>query len=637
MYSSLFEPIKLAAVTVPNRIVRAAHGVEMDDEATLAYHEARARGGVGLSMLGVIVTEDHDGAYPFLERMADVHHLYGSRIFRQLMGAGSDFPPRAGSVVYSASDVPDPSVGIVPVAMTKQMIAETVESFARAARRTADAGMDGIEIHAAHGKLLQQFLSPALNHRDDEYGGCPENRVRFLVEVIGAVREQVGGDYPVGVRLSSEDQVRGGLDVEQTVQIARAIQSSVDFIDVTFGGHWRRHMITGTTEVPHGYQVPTSEVVTAAVQVPTIVTGRILTLDQADHLVSSGVADMVSMVRALIADPGLVEKARDGRQAEIRPCIGTTVGCLGGVMSGRGFGCVVNLAAGKELEVPFEPEPAHDPKRVLVVGGGPAGLEAARAAALRGHAVELHELTGHLGGQVSIAAAAPHRADVGVITGWLSEELYRLGVEVHLRSAVEPDLIAAARPDEVIVATGSIPRRDFQLWRPAGPIPGSQLPHVFTSWELFGFGGRARIGSSAVVYDDTGTFEAISVADQLIEQGAAVKFVSRLDAPGANIPAPVMTVGGSRERLMSGPFEIFGSSYIERITPESVEVTARGTDRTRTLAADTVVIVGYNRLNRELADTLSSSGWNVHVVGDAAGGSTIMEALHQGASVARSI
>jgi 2,4-dienoyl-CoA reductase-like NADH-dependent reductase (Old Yellow Enzyme family) len=636
-YPYLFEPIRLAGTVVPNRVVRAAHGIETDPETVLAYHQARAAGGVGLSMLGVIVTDDDDGALPFLERFAAAHRAHGTIAFRQLMGSGADFPPKGSGIIYSASEVPDPSVGIVPVPMTRAMIDDVVEAFAAAARRTLDAGLGGVEVHAAHGKLLQQFLSPALNHRDDEYGGPLENRLRFLVEVLRAIRGEVGPDFPVGVRLSSEDHVAGGLEVSESLDIAQRVEPLVDFVNVTYGGHWRRHKMVGTTEIPLGYQVPTSSLMTGALQVPTIVTGRVLTLDLAEHLVASGVADMVSMVRALIADPELVNKARSGRESEIRPCIGTLVGCLGGVMSGRGFGCAVNVAAGREGTVPFEPPPTDRPKRVLVVGGGPAGLEVARTAAVRGHHVELHEMTDHLGGQVAIAASAPHRADVGAITRWLGDELDRLDVAVRLRSFVTPDVVEELAADTVVIATGSTPRRDFEVWRPAGPIPGAELPHVHTSWEVLGFGGRATIGARAVIYDDTGTFEAISVADALIAAGASVTMVSRLDGIGATLPAPVMTVGESRERLLSGPFTFVGSACIERITPEAVDIGFRGTETTRSLPADTVVVVGFNHRNRELADALVDGRVDVHVVGDAHIGQSIMEAIHSGAAVARAL
>lgn len=649
MYENLFQPITIGATTIANRIARGAHNVGLpwvdDSDDLIAYHEERAAGGVGLTILGIAgvhptsptsipVTEDRvvDG----YQRLANRLHAHGNKIFQQLWHSG---PARAypGVAPWSASDTPNPHVGVTPQPMTKTMIDEVVAAFAAAAARVKAGGLDGVEVHGAHGYLVGQFLSPATNHREDAYGGPLENRVRFLREILDAIRTEVGPDFTVGVRLSADDGIPGGLRPEDTLGIAEAVEDQVDFVDLSTGGYFRFHRMFAAMDAPLAYEIPDSEVVTRQLRVPTIVTGRIMTLDVASRIIAAGAGDLVSMVRPLIADPGLVNKARTGRSQEIRPCIGINQGCLGGLLDSGRMGCSVNPTVTREASMPFEPVgPAERHKRVLVVGGGPAGLEAARTAALRGHDVELYEMTRHLGGQVTIAAAAPHRSDIGAITQWLADEVRRLGVRIHLDVAVDPDLITGRGPDEVIIATGSTPRRDgFQSYNPAAPIRGAAHQHVYTSWDVFGFGGRAAIGARALVYDDTGGYEAVSVTEHLIAQGCEVTFVTRHETVGSTVGFRPATVFPARERMAAAGVELVPLTYISEITTHDAElVLCQGAARRR-IQADTVVLVGYNRPNRENADALTGAGIPVHLVGDATGSRTIEEAIRQAAEVAR--
>ena len=647
LYDNIFQPIDVGGVTIKNRIVRSPHGTGLQGEALIAYHEARAKGGVGMST--VEATGVHpsapsgiklfsDDCIPLLESLANRVHPHGMKMFHQLYHNGAS--NAAMPETWSASPIPNPMSGVIPVEMTKTMIDDVVGAFGAAARRVRDAGMDGVDIHASSGYLIHEFLSPALNKRTDDYGGSPDNRLRFLLEVIAAVRDAVGdAKFAVGVRLPNDDHVPGGLTPELNAQIAAAVDPLVDYVSLHMGAYWRFHKLIAPADDPLGVEMAANKVITRVTSKPTIVVGRIMTMDHASAIVDSGEADMVSMVRALIADPELVNKARRREEHKIRPCIGSNMGCVGQLMSVGRLSCVVNVAAGKEETVTAEPEqPASSGKRVLVVGGGPAGLEFARSAAIRGHDVQLFEAMSVLGGQVTMAASAPKRGDLGAITAWLIDEVETLGVDVHLNSMVDSELVKQIAPDEVVIATGTTPRADgFQISTPAAAVPGFDLPHVYSSWDLLGFGDITNIEGPAVVFDDTGSFEAISVADVLLNAGVPVTMVSRNDSIGQNLPFPPVTAGAARERLYSGEFDFIGGHYLREVNPQEVEIGVLFTPRSRRLAARTVVIVGYNEPNRELADTLAADGYRPHLIGDVRGRSSIMTAIHGAAALARTI
>ncbi len=646
-YDNLFQPIQVGPVTIPNRIVRSAHGTLLTGEPLIAYHEARARGGVGMSTLEATGVHPStatplplycDDILPFYEEIAKRVHRHGMKLFQQAyhMGA-STFAHGPLSRALAAGEIPNPLVNVMPFAVTKTQIDDIVASFGAAARRIRDGGLDGIDIHASSGYLIHEFLSPALNRREDEYGGSFDNRLRLLLEVIAAVRAAVGIDIAVGVRLPNEDYVPGGIDTELAARIAHAVDPLVDYVSLHMGTYWRFHKLIAPADDPLGVEMPSNNVITRRVTKPTIVVGRIMTLDHASALVANGEADMVSMVRALIADPELVNKGRRLEEHRIRPCIGTNIGCVGQLMTRGVLSCVVNVATAREDQVSFEPgTKAVRRKDVLVVGGGPAGLETARTLALRGHRVRLHEATQRLGGQVALAARAPHRADVGQITRWLESELETLGVEVQINSPVDVDTVARLGVDEVVIATGTTPREDgFQVAMPAVPIPGHDLPHVCSAWALFGVGRRPALAGPAVVFDDTGGFEAISAADALRAAGLAVTLVSRFEKMGELLPYPPVTVGAARERLMAGDFDFVGGHYLRRITPTEVEIGVLHTSRVRRLPAATVVLVTWNLPNRQLADELTAAGVKIHLVGDVLGQTGMMSAIHGAAELGR--
>jgi 2,4-dienoyl-CoA reductase-like NADH-dependent reductase (Old Yellow Enzyme family) len=633
-----------------NRIVRTAHGVHLpwsdDGGGQIDYHVARARGGVAMAIMGIggvhptnptVVPTHEDRVIPGLQAITGAAHEHGMKMLVQIWHGGRIKPNALGGSPWSCSAIPSPTTGIVPIAMTKSMIDEMVEHFAKAAGRVKAGGADGVEIHGANGYLITQFLSRATNIREDEYGGPLENRVRFLSEILDAVRAEVGTDFVIGLRLSSEEFAENGLNPPETAEIAKAIEPKIDFLDVSTGSYFRPDYITGNFEQPMAYQVGYSEVVTRAVSVPTIITGRVMTMDVANSIVESGAADMVSMVRGLIADPAIVVKSQQDRTEQIRPCIGMLV-CVSSTLSGS-FACAVNPSAGHEAERPELGGPdtrVAVPRRILVAGGGPAGMEAARSAALRGHEVTLFELRKQLGGQINIAARSPLRADIASITSWQADEMARLGVKVVLNQAVDPDVVLDLDPDVLIMATGSEPRRDgTQLARPAIPLIGANLPHVYSSWDLFGHGRTPTIGERALVYDDMGEYDALAVADELVARGVEVTFATGFDSFGERIAVRASTAAPILRRLAKGPVKLLIRSVLKEV--RLGEVLLDVGDEPQTVAADSVFLVGVNAPNRELADYLGDFRGEVHTVGDAAGFHSLVRAIHDGDAVGRKV
>lgn len=648
-YPHVFRPARIGAVEIPTRIVRTAHGTKltpggMVSDDLIAYHLARADADIGLTILelapvhrsspsgGIRIWDD--AALPGLRRLADALRPFPMKVFAQLahVGHGAVFADGRRPWGPSAVRSPQRDTALVPNPMTSEQISEIVAAFADGARRAVEAGLDGVEVHAAHGHLLGQFLSPLTNHRRDAYGGPIDNRARFLLETMAAAKAAVGDAAPVGVRLSADELAVGGMAGADVAAVVRLLEDAgvVDFVDLSIGSAFSYHRVIGGMDEPPGYQLAHSLPIARQTRVPSIVVGRITTLAHAEEILASGDTDLVSMVRATIADPLIVRKSRLGRAGRARPCIGCNQGCVGGNDGGSHIGCVVNPSVGVERTISDEPAPAAVTKRVVVIGGGPAGMEAARVAAQRGHTVTLIERRPVLGGQLAYARRLPYRHDIGQIVGWLAAELKQLGVEVRLGVEASPAEVERLAPDDVVVATGSAPRTDAALTSAplVGPIPGSDLPHVRTTWQALD--GAPPPGGSVVVVDDVGHYEGVGVAEWLLAEGAGRVTLVTSRARLAVLMEPARTVGALKTRLGRRPgFTFLPDATLCRIDPASVTVRPVFGGADRTIDADAVVLVLSNQpvVPHVRGDR---AAWTEHIVGDAGGARFLQVAIDEG-------
>ncbi|HUJ91586.1 MAG TPA: FAD-dependent oxidoreductase [Gaiellaceae bacterium] len=594
-YPHLFEPGAIGGLTIRNRIVQPPMGTGLVENGHLsprdvAFQEERARAGVGLIITGAAVVHptslfpvriiveawDEDGIDALRARCEAVQR-HGARIFGQLVHLGRESPGGlTNSVPMGPSPVASPRDPSPPHEMSVAEVRMIVEAFARSAANFQAAGYDGVEISAGHGYLLAQFLSPASNRRKDAYRGDKlEGRTRLLREIVEAMRNRCGDRYPLGIRLSAEEETPDGLTLDDTREIVYAIQDAapVDYISLTAG---MRGSYVKDATYPEGFTLDWAATVKQDVDVPVMAAGRIRFPDLAERAVASGQVDFVAIGRGVIADPEWVSKAREGRAAEIRPCIGIVQDCR--AAHGQ-LGCAVNARAGRELE--WEPvRRAAAPKRVVVAGAGPAGLEAARVAAEAGHEVVLYERADVTGGQLRIAAAGPTREELLDFVFYAERELARLGVEMRLGTPATRDAVLADAPDLVVAATGA---------RPMPPeFPFDAEARVATVWELLGGAVKVPPPRAAVLDDGSGFWHGISAAEYLAERGAAVELLT--PARGIALAIPHESVAGVLGRLGSNGVRYRTLTTVTSVRGSTVSLADVVTDESSQLEADLLVV-----------------------------------------------
>jgi len=533
-FKFLFSPLKIGRVTVPNRISFSAHLTNLAEnnlpsERQARYLAERAKGGAGL-----IITEEQsvhptDHAYeklvdawkpeavPGYRRICRAVHEFETKIFVQLNhNGGQGDGSYSRRPVWGPSPVADFMFREVPKEMEVEDIKEVIDYFCRSAVHVREGGFDGIELQLGHSSLIRQFLSPLTNLRRDDYGGSPENRRRFALEVIGAVRETVGADYTLGVRLCADEMVQGGLTLDDTKEIARRLEASgkLDFIDLTLATFYNLYLVGATMHSPLGYTIPLAAGIKGVVNLPVFCTGRINDPVMAERVLADGQADMIGMVRAQICDPEIANKAREGRLEEIRFCVADNQGCYGRVGLNKDIGCIQNPNIGREkTEGAGSLKPAPVKKKVLIVGGGPAGLRAAEITARRGHSVTLYEKADKLGGQVNIAALGAGREEFGAVIRNSENLIKGLSVTIVLNREVTTEFIIEQKPDVVIIATGSVPK----------PGPG-EGPGIFNVWQALL--NEPQVGKRVLFIDGDGHHQATATAELLAERGRQVHIVT---------------------------------------------------------------------------------------------------------------
>ncbi|CAB4804277.1 MAG: mycofactocin system FadH/OYE family oxidoreductase 2 [Actinobacteria bacterium] len=537
MYRYLWTPLTLGPVTVRNRIVFSAHltNYARDGKPTeqhAAYYGARAAGGAGL-----IITEEHsthptDWPYeklihgfhrdviPGYRRITDEVHRHGVPIFAQINHNGGQASSMYSRLpVWAPSPVADPLFREVPKAVSHAEIADIVAGYALVAEHCAEGGFDGIELQCSHSSIVRGFLSPATNKRTDEYGGSLVNRVRILAEIVAAVRKVVGNRLALGVRICGDEFIDGGTTIDEAVEVAKLVEATgqVDYINTSIGvATASLFMIEASMHIPPGYAMFIPSAIRKAVDLPVVGVGRFKDPLQAERALDEGHCDLVGVVRGQIADPDFASKSRSGATEDIRLCLSCNQECVGRMGLNRWLGCIENPRTGRESQGVGLSRPASKRRNVMVVGAGPAGLQAAIAAARNGHTVTVYEKEPVPGGQVRLAASVPNRAEFGDMIRNQIIECQRLGVTIEYGVGVWPGLVEEKRPDHVVVAMGAEPQRPW--WVPNDAQRVCDVRDVLT--------GAASPTGTVVVIDEIGFHHATSVGELLADRGCSVEIVT---------------------------------------------------------------------------------------------------------------
>lgn len=645
-YDHVFTPFTFGPVTVKNRIEMAPTGYNMGlfngegTEAMVAYYERLARGGAGIITIGETPIDfgysntfrpclnlGSDDAIHYLFRVNEAVARYGAKLSIEIQHGGRSIRSRseniAPSSVHDSNELAAAKAEGRPpkriIEMDQAMIDEVVESFANAFLRCKRAGMEMAMLHGAHGHLIAQFLSPYSNKRTDAYGGSLENRARFAIEVLDAIRAKVGRDFAIEYRISADELVDGGMRPDETIEFVRMIEDKIDLLHVSAGmcstDRTMRNMIQ-PMYMPHCVNVPYAEQFKRELSVPVVAVGSITTMEEAEAVLAAGQADLVAMARAIMAGGSTVENARRGHAEDTRPCLRCWT-CNRHSGMGVPVRCAVNPELGKELQLLRIP-PKAAASLVAIVGGGPAGMQAALTAAERGCRAVIFERDEVLGGKLVLAAAVEYKQDIRRYLGWLRDQVEKSDrIEVRLETEATPDALRALEPDALIIAAGSEPH--------IPSFPGQELNRVIWFGDVDA--GAATVGNRVVLIG--GGPSGAETALQLARDGKAVTLVDRnLRAAATARWVKCLDI----ELEDTGVRLVFGHQ-LDRVTEKGV-VLVDGEGREVPVEADTVVLSLGFRPNRQTVDDLTGIAPDTYVIGDCRRVNSVMQAVHDGFNAA---
>ncbi|MFO7965167.1 MAG: FAD-dependent oxidoreductase [Desulfobacterales bacterium] len=647
---NLFSPITIRNCEIRNRILVSGHMTSfttdgLPNDRYVKYHEARAKGGVGLIVMEAAMVSPEvqvepailqgwrDDIVPWLTKISDTVHEHGAKIFCQAWHNGNQ-----SQSFYSwrntrgVSGIPSAALGEVPEVLDEEGIRDIIQKYVAFSQRLKAGGFDGVELHFGHGYLPQQFLSPYSNIRTDKYGGSLENRMRFGLELMEAVRTAVGDDFVVGIRTSGDEMTPGGYTLDDMKEIAPIWEENgyIDYLNVTVG----TYVSAGVSLPPMGFP-PRPFVYLAAelrqvVDLPVFAAIRIIDPELADEIIKNHEADMVVMTRATICDSQMPNKAREGRFDDIRRCIDCNEGCWERTLAHRPITCVQNPESGREAE--FTLQPVDVPKKIMVIGGGCAGMKAAAAAKERGHQVDLYEKTDQLGGAVLIHAKAPTREEMSQVVRYLNHELDRLKVNVHMNTLVDAALVEQEKPDAVIVATGASTITDYgpEQVGPFFAVAVEDGAHVVTAEDVLE--RKVETGDRVVIGDFQQYIKGIIAADVLADQGKQVTLVM----PTGTLfnRAPYLVEGANflfhMQILTMKQVNFVPGMMVKGAKPGKVVLRQLLTEQDVEVDADTLVTAYWRKADTALYDRLKDRVPEIYKIGDCLSPHRLISAIYQG-------